>query len=81
MNDERKKMTQEQYTVTSNKNGADKLCPFCFGGPDPYGELRCSGERCMAFVRELDANGNSTDRGRCGMVRQNINQAIRGDKE
>lgn len=75
MNDERKPMIRELYTTTSNRNGTDKLCPFCFGGSDPYGELRCSGDRCMAFVRKLDMDGNPTGRGRCGMVRQNIKRS------
>lgn len=79
MSDTQKLMTQEQYTVTNYKNGADKLCPLCFGGPDPYAELRCSCERCMAWIRICDEDGRNTGRGRCGMVQQHINTGVRRD--
>lgn len=81
MREHKQHVTQEQYTVTSNVNGSDKLCPFCFGGPDPYAELRCAGERCMAWIRIYDEDGYNTGRGRCGMVQQHINQTTRGNKE
>lgn len=67
----------EEYTTTSTNNGHDKLCPLCFGGPAPYGEVRCSGERCMAFVRELSPDGTPTGRGRCGMVQPIREMSVR----
>lgn len=67
----------EEYTTTSTNNGHDKLCPFCFGGPDPYAEARCSGERCMAFVRELSSDGTPTGSGRCGMVHHIKDMSVR----
>lgn len=70
----------EEYTTTSTNNGHDRLCPFCFGGPDPHAELRCAGNRCMAFVFELDDNGSPTGRGRCGMV-QPIREMSARDRE
>lgn len=70
----------EEFTTTSTSNGHDKLCPFCFGGPDPYAEARCSGERCMAFVRELSPDGTPTGSGRCGMV-QPIREMSERDRE
>lgn len=69
----------EEYTTTSTKK-LDGLCPFSFGGPDPYEELRCAGERCMAFVRELSPDGTPTGRGRCGMVQPIREMSVR-DRE
>lgn len=67
----------EEFTTTSSNNGHDKLCPFCFSGPDPYAEIRCAGERCMAFVRELSSDGIPTGRGRCGMVQPIREMSVR----
>lgn len=69
-----KPMTQERYTFTNDKNGMDRLCPFCFGGPDPYAEIRCSGSRCMARIIQCNELGITTGLGRCGMVQQHINK-------
>lgn len=70
----------EEYTMTSSKNGDDRLCPFCFGGPDPHAEISCAGERCMAFVRELSPDGTPTGRGRCGIVQPIREMSVR-DRE
>lgn len=70
----------EEYTTTSTNNGHDKLCPFCFGGPDPHAEIRCAGERCMACIHELSSDGTSTGRFRCGMVQPIREMSVR-DRE
>lgn len=67
----------EDFTTTNRNNGHDKLCPFCFGGPDPYAEIRCAGERCMAFVCELSPDGTPTGMGRCGMVHHIKEMSVR----
>lgn len=67
----------EEYTTTSSNNGHDKLCPFCFGGPDAYAEIRCAGERCMAFVRTLSHDGKPTGCGRCGIVQPIREMSVR----
>lgn len=69
----------EDFTTTNSKNGHDKLCPFCLGGPDPHAEIRCAGERCMAFVRTLSHDGTLTGCGRCGMV-QHIKEMSERDR-
>ena len=70
----------EEYTTTDKENSLEIFCPFSLpiisDGHDPF----CFGERCMAFVFELDDNGSPTGRGRCGMV-QPIREMSARDRE
>ena len=70
----------EDFTTTNRNNGHDKLCPFCFGGPDPYAEIGCAGDRCMALVCEIAPDRTPTGMGRCGIVKP-IREMSERDRE
>lgn len=57
----------ERYTFINKKSAGDYRC--LFPSPDPDGPIDCCRPwKCPAWIEELDAGGEPTGRGRCGMV-------------
>lgn len=61
----------EQYTYIEYDNVHRMLCPFDRTNTYP-GEKMCAGQLCMGWVDEVDYTGQTTGRGRCGLVQKEI---------
>ena len=59
----------EEYTRIPSDKAKFLRCPVPFTDADGSVHAYCDGTDCMAWMREIDDNGEPTGCGRCGMVR------------